>query len=309
MLAQERQLLNANDKLTDLAARVRDAGDSEEPVHRVERDIWDTVMAIGYDVLNAFVQGQGDGDLGDEIELENGRTLRRMDERKSIRYVSIFGEIRTEGWAYAERESQKLEVEPTRSRLQLPESDFSIILEDWSQGLCTEMAYEKAGATLQRMLGLRLGVRAQEQMNRRMSAEVDAMWEVPVVPEAEEEEEILVIAADCGGVPLTRKEAARVGVESRDDSPRAARCKQAAVGAVYSIARFKRTPDQVLQEAQRESAAASRPNPVHKQVRAYMSLSRLTTGEKPDSSARETTRGSPARLAKHFAPSRVVGVK
>ena len=44
----------------------------------------------------------------------------------------------------------------------------------------------------------------------------------------------------------------------------------ACVGAVYSIEPFKRTPEQILDEVPRNTAAAQRPSPYHKRVQAEL---------------------------------------
>jgi hypothetical protein len=42
----------------------------------------------------------------------------------------------------------------------LPASDFSYVLEDWSQRLCVKEAFAEAAGGLETLLGLRLSVRS-----------------------------------------------------------------------------------------------------------------------------------------------------
>ena len=82
------------------------------------------------------------------------------------RYVSIFGELTIARVVYGTREGQKIERVPLDERLGLPEGDFSYVLEDWGQRLCLKESFAEAGQSLEMLLGLRLGARALEQMNR-----------------------------------------------------------------------------------------------------------------------------------------------
>ena len=60
----------------------------------------------------------------------------RLEELHSRRYLSIFGEFLLQRMVYGSREGQKIEFVPLDNRLQLPESVFSYLLQDWDQSLC-----------------------------------------------------------------------------------------------------------------------------------------------------------------------------
>jgi hypothetical protein len=82
----------------------------------------------------------------------------------------------------------------------------------------------------------------------------------------------VVLTADGKGVPMRRPAASpRVPRPPRRGKGQKANKKQMAyVGAVYTINRFVRTPDDVLDELQRRQRAADRPRPCHKHVWAEM---------------------------------------
>src|SRR6478735_6261500 len=127
-----------------------------------------------FDALRDFVeQAARDGQRIDTVERELfrqllglGRTLRRLPERHDRRYVSIFGTLTIGRVAYGTREGQRIERVPLDERLALPEGDFSYVLEDWGQRLSLKGSFAEAGESLEMLLGLRVGVRALEQMNR-----------------------------------------------------------------------------------------------------------------------------------------------
>jgi hypothetical protein len=106
----------------------------------------------------------------------------------------------------------------------------------------------------------------------------------------EEEESILVVSADGKGVPMRRPLQERLveeGIEPRGskrrsqnktgDSSRLGKKQMAYVGAVYTIAPFVRTADDVIDEVCRGKRARERPRPVHKRLWAQMT--RIREGE------------------------------
>jgi len=90
-------------------------------------------------------------------------------------------------------------------------------------------------------------------------------------PTADEEAELLVTTADGKGVPMRRPLEERVQRGPRRvKGEKANKKKMAYVGAVYTIDRFRRTADDVIDELARKQRAADRPVPQHKQVWAEM---------------------------------------
>ena len=99
-----------------------------ESIHKVEENLWQRLLDIGRHSLQGFVQRQGDGDVGETLTLEDGRTLKRLDNLHPRRYVSVFGLIDIPRRVYGTRETQKFQAAPLDARLDLPESDFSYML-------------------------------------------------------------------------------------------------------------------------------------------------------------------------------------
>jgi len=90
-------------------------------------------------------------------------------------------------------------------------------------------------------------------------------------PPPDEEAELLVATADGKGVPMRRplEERVRRGLR-RVKGEKANKKQMAYVGAVYTIDRFCRTADEVLDEIARRERATDRPVPQHKRVWAEM---------------------------------------
>jgi hypothetical protein len=267
ILAQEQAILKGEKQFEQLVAFVRQASRDGRTIEQVERGLWERLRSVGLCMLEGYVQGQGTGDLGPTLEHE-GRTLKRLEQTHDRRYVSIFGELSISRHVYGTRETQKHEVVPLDARLDLPDSEFSYVLQDWNQNLCVKGPYDEARESTQKILGLGQSVGTLEQMNLEMARQVDSFFESQPTPPPDEQGPILVLTSDGKGVPMRRDEPAKSG--RRKKGEKANKKRMACVGAVYSIDPFVRTADDVVDEVMRKNAAENRPVPRHKQVRAEL---------------------------------------
>jgi len=273
MMAQEQAILKGREQFDRMVAMVRRASEQGREIHQVEKDLWQGVLQLGLVLLEGFVQGQGTGDLGPTLEQE-GRTLHRLDEPHGRRYVSVFGELPPiRRHVYGTRETQKHEVVPLDARLNLPEGDFSYLLQEWDQALCVQGSYAESAASVQRVLGLGQSVRSLEQMTGSMAQSVEAFRAAQPPPPAKDEGAILVLTADCKGVPMRREAEEAAGKEPggrRRKGQKANKKRMAAVGGVYTVDPFVRRADDVVDEVMREAAREGRPVPQGKQLRAEL---------------------------------------
>jgi hypothetical protein len=266
----------------ELEAFVQDAVREATPAHEVERGIFRRVLAIGRRALAHYLAAQGTGDLGETLTLSEGRTLRRLPRTQVRDYVSVFGPFRLERTVYGTRPGQKVELVPLDARLALPKSKFSYVLEDWDQMLATELPYGQVSRFLERILGLRQHVDSLERMSRRMAPDAEsACWSLETPP-ADEEGEILVESADGKGVPIRRPaDAPPVHDHQHRRGPKPDRKRIATVGAVYSVDRLRRTPEELVEALFHEPQAVQgddlsqtpppkRPRPRHKRVYAQL---------------------------------------
>jgi hypothetical protein len=96
-----------------------------------------------------------------------------------------------------------------------------------------------------------------------------------VLPPVKEEGEIFVQTADGKGVPIRRPaDAPPIMDHQHRSGPKPDRKRMATLGAVYSIDRLVRTPEQVLESLFRDPRQprpkTPRPHPCHKQMRAML---------------------------------------
>lgn len=109
-------------------------------------------------------------------------------------------------------------------------------------------------------------------MTQRLATDAEEFQLNQAPPPDEEEGEILVATADGKGVPMRRplEQRVRSSRPRRGKGEKASKKQMAYVGAVYSIDRFVRSADDVVEEVCRNERAADRPQPQHKQVWAEM---------------------------------------
>jgi hypothetical protein len=258
------------------------------PIHEVEQGIWECLLTMGREALGLYLSVQGSGDVGETIELETGEVLRRLPSLPVRSYQSVFGEFEIARCVYGSRVGQKIDFVPLDARLQLPESKFSYLLQDWSQGLAVDNAYAQVNATLSRILGLTQSSDSLERMNRQMSETVGCFEATHAVPPAAPAGNLIVASADGKGVPIRqRATTSTIAGHRPEKGPKPNRKKMAIVGAAYSVEPRVRTPQSVLDSLFRvpSDPSAAKPDtpqarPVDKHLRA-----RLTV-EMPESPAR-----------------------
>jgi hypothetical protein len=243
----------------------------------MERATFSELLDLGCTLLTAFVAAQGDGDQGPQVE-HAGNTWQRLDQPHERRYVSIYGPLEISRYVYGTREGQVIEHVPLDARLGMPAGEISYVLEDWLERMCVKDAFRESVNSLVDLLGVRakVSVDTAEEHSRQMDQHAATFRAAQPMPPADEEGELLVATADGKGVPMRRQTDPAVAATAAPSSHRRGQGEKANkkqmsyVGAVYSIARFPRTADQILDELLRQQRAQERPCPRHKHVWAEM---------------------------------------
>jgi hypothetical protein len=271
IIAEERQFLKARQVFERLLGFVQAAEKQDLRIDLLEREALAMLLQVGFELLEKYIARCGEGDLGETVESDDSRTLRRSEEPHHRRYVSIFGEHDFQRYVYARREGQKIERLPVDEQLGLPEGEFSYVLQDWLQRFTLKESFDEAGDSLDTLLGLRPSNRSAEHMNQHLAEHAEEFRAAQGPPDPQQEAELLVYANDCKGVPMRRPVEERVRRGPRRGKGEKANQKQmACVGAAYSVDRYVRTADDILDEVFRDERAVDRPRPQNKRLWAEM---------------------------------------
>ncbi len=266
-----------SDQIREMVSFVETSAKDGVAAHVVERELWSQMLKIGHQALELFFRSCGNGDMGAHISASDGRSLHRLPEMHGRPYLSVFGLFELTRHVYGTREGQRIEQVPFDSRLQLPESKFSYLLQDWDQSLAVQGAYVETNKAIARMLGFEQSVDSMERVNRKMSEPVDEFFATQSVPPPAKEGEVVVVSADGKGVCIRGEnaETQRDGLDPTEARKPGGK-KMAVVGAVYTVDPYERTAEDVLEglfrgrSDDRSEKPDRRPKPQNKQVRASL---------------------------------------
>ncbi len=275
MIMAETAAFDKVEELTEmaqgLATFVQRAVVEGSAAHEVEKGVWQRILAMGRQATGHFLQMQGDGSVGETVEMPDGKKLRRLPEAHRRTYHSIFGPFTLSRYVYGTREGQRIEFVPLDARLELPEGEYSYVLQDWAGALCVEHAFARTADTLETILGLSLAVDSLERMSRKMAESVAGFRDSLKKPPVREEGQILVATADGKGIPMRRPADQRPVGARRKKGEKANKKQMATLGCVYTVDPKCRTPEDVVEALFRErvaqqSSESSEPVARHKRV-------------------------------------------
>ncbi len=262
---------------SEVLNKVQRAAERGHAVHQVEEMTWSGLIETGREVVVAYIQEQAEGLARPEVIEHEGKTLQRLPKQRTRPYVSAFGPTPFDRDVYATRETQRQEMVPLDAKLGMPQSDTSYLLQKWSGTQFVKESYKESRGTLLGILGFAPSVNCLEDIAAAASEHADAYFEQQSPVDPTTEEEILVATSDCKGVPMRKVDAPKT--KQGDDVPRGKRLKKgekngqkrmACVGGVYSVAPFRRTVEDVLDEVLRKEKQEQRPKPQNKRLRAVL---------------------------------------
>jgi len=155
----------------------------------------------------------------------------------------------------------------------LPARCYSDLLREWAAYGTTDESYRESQTVLARILGLSLSLQALETSSAEAGRDVTLFYAQPdeLLP-ASTVDPILVVQADGKGVPIVESSTQPPPVRFGKGQKRTKK-KEAVVTGLYTIAPYRRTPQEVLgalwQDPDRHEPA-TRPIPVGKEVRATL---------------------------------------
>lgn len=245
--------------LEKLKTDVQSAATQGDSFDTVERIVLSTVLQLGHQALELLVAMQGDGDLGPQIETDKGKTIRRSQTKASTQLRSIFGNHAFEQFTYASGKNKAIQLKPISARLSLPANRWSFLLQEFSQMLGADQAYDQAMKNLGKILDSNFSVDTAERINASMGKSAGEFLHDLPAPEPDSEGKLLVATADCKGVPLVKQDSAKVAAfETAKKNP--GNRRMATVTSVYSVDRYRRTAEEITAALFRDDPSEDRPN-------------------------------------------------
>lgn len=231
--------------------------------------------------LDEVAPGEVDGPVRDAEG--NERTRKRMQSRD---LATVFGEVAVARTGHgAEGEAS---LHPLDGQLNLPVELYSHELRRRAAEEASKSSFDETVETLARYTGTRIAKRQVEELVRRAAQDFDAFYKTrrqETATPRTAEGSVLVITTDGKGVvvhrdelrPATRKAAERrrhkMGTRLSKGEKRN-RKRMATVAAVYTVAPYVRTPEQVQRALARaehdDEDLPRRPRPEHKRVWASL---------------------------------------
>jgi hypothetical protein len=264
MIAQLRQEFEA--LLTAATGPAAQTSTADE----IERTLFRQVLALGGRLLHLFFCSRAAVRPTDPVTSPDGTVLAYHDRRPTT-YFSVFGKLTFRRHAFTA--PGQAVVCPLDADLSLPERCYSDLLREWATYASTDAAYRETQALLERILGLTLSTQALETITEEDAGDVGGFYAQPPAPPAPASGgSILVAQADGKGVPIVLPAAADRPVRRGKGHP-PNRKREAVVTALYTVAPYPRPPEEVVAVLLHESApaaAAARPRPIQKEVRATL---------------------------------------
>lgn len=251
-----------------LIAYVSGAEGAKQDVYQVELHLFRQLLALGAALLKLFFRTRA-AQRPETPTTPEGSAM-RYHSRRSIRYISIFGELWLARHYFTA--SGQAGAAPLDAELSLPDTAYSDLLREWGAYGDTEQAYRENQLLLKRILGLKLSLATLEQQALRSAQDVQAFYaQAPQAADPTSEGSILVVQADGKGVPMIKaatEQPPRLGKGQKRGTK-----KEAVVTCLYTVAPYVRTAEQVVAALLHEGdpkASRLRPKPVGKEQHATL---------------------------------------
>lgn len=244
----------------------------------LERELEEKGRELMRSLLQAHLATRSPGEASEPVRDAEGqqRTVRRLHERS---LATVFGEVEVSRMGYGAEGADSLH--PLDGELNLPAERYSHELRRRAAEQVAKGSYDEAVATLATATGTAVPKRQVEELVARAAQDFDAFYaDKSAAPAAAGS--LLVLSFDGKGVvmrredlrPATQKAAARHQQKlskrlSKGEKRHAKR--MATVAAIYTVAPFVRTPEEVAGTlAPIHSAPRPRPRPEAKRVWASL---------------------------------------
>ena len=233
-------------------------------------------------LLNSHAKLRGQERAVEPVVGADGVTRTHVHEGKMRQVESVFGTIEVPRTRYAGRELSGLC--PVDGHLNLPAGKHSLEVQRQVAKFAARMSFDATVETMAEQTGAKLAKRQAEELARRAAEDFDLFYEWSYFDPGLETSGLLTLTFDQKGVVLhkqdlteaTRKaaESSRSKLETRTSVGEAKRGRKrmAMVAAVYTVAPYWRTAQDVIAGLRRVQGASPKPRPRPEYKRVWASI-------------------------------------
>jgi hypothetical protein len=215
---------------------------TEFKAYEMEKSIFKRILKIGLIAMQYYFSEKGTGDVGSEIKLDSGKKLKKESGLRTRNYFSIFGKLKVPRSIY--RLEDYWAVMPLDAQADLPQRCYSYFLQELMDFISIRDSFDEAALSLKKFFGIDISASRFEVIGQDTHTSYDEFYETKPVPAAESEGQIQALSFDGKGVPMIKREAAKLKARLGKGEKRQKK-KEALVGVSYSVDRKVRTAEEV----------------------------------------------------------------
>lgn len=253
-----------------------DAGELTES--ELERSLEPQLRELARRLIQAHLEARAPGAAAGEVCGADGvpREHVRLHER---RVETVYGKVEVSRLGYGTAGSPSLH--PLDAALNLPKELHSLEVRHRAAEQATMQSFDETVTALERLTGTEVGKRQVEELVRRAAVDFDHFYQSRPAPEPAKTESVLVVTADGKGIVMVAEDLREATRKAAQQSSRKLdkrltkgekrnRKRMATVAAVYTVAPFVRTPEDVVRSLaphhERAPTQGAAPKPEHKRV-------------------------------------------
>lgn len=275
----EQLIAQARKQFDDILSYVQGNAQNQQ-LNEIEKGIFHALLKLGMTLLLVFFQQKGTGYKG-KMHVDKKGVRRFHHSIKHREYLSIFGRVSIPRNCYWAKGCH--EIYPLDGELNLPSTEHSYVLQEWSATLGAEEPYEKAAHFLENIFKIPLWASTVETVMHKACIDVPEFYEKRQAPDVETEKEIIVATGDGKGVVMRkdqlekqvakkrlrkmRKQGERAKKKVNEKKEKLGKKKMSTVIGVYTISSHERTAEDFLRGGKEEE---KRPRPCNKVVQATL---------------------------------------
>ncbi|QTA89962.1 hypothetical protein [Desulfonema magnum] len=234
----EKYIDDCKTKFNQILLEVLNGKDQE--AHHMEAAIFRSLLEMGLLLLKLFFANHNQGDYGKTMETALGTAGRGRKSEKT--YFSVFGKLKVIRYLYYVGDET---FAPLDIILNLPVRCYSYFLSEMTDLLNIRDAYSEGVSFLKKFFGIQLSVSASETISAESSELYEKHYDLRnTLPKAAEAGEYTAVSFDGKGVPMIKKEAAKI-TGRQGKGKKKQKKKKAPVGARYDINATPRTAEEV----------------------------------------------------------------